>query len=367
MRNVTRTKFGAYRAQIGKLNGVDDTQYEFSVSPAVAQTLRSKLQISSDFLGRVNIIPVVAQEGDKVGVGVKGTIASRTDTRTKDRQPRYPGDLDERRYRCEKTDFDTLIRYETLDAWAHQPTFQTLIRDAIVRAKALDIITIGFNGTHAAIDTDPEAFPLLQDVNKGWLQHIREEAPTRVLDEGDVTPAVRNGAGVVTTKGKIYVGAGVVEAYEDADGNTVEKNVDYVNIDAVVFDAIELLHENYREDTDLVVIVGRAIVHDKYFAVVNAAGDKATEQLARDVLLSDKKIGGLTAVRVPKFPPNALLITTLANLSIYEQIGTERRKIEDNAKRDQIENYESVNQAFVVEDLGKVALVENIVMGKKPA
>lgn len=115
------------------------------------------------------------------------------------------------------------------------------------------------------------------------------------------------------------------------------------------------------------MIVGRDLVHDKYFSIVNASGDKATEQLARDVLLSDKKLGGLQAVRVPKFPRNALLITTLANLSVYEQIGSERRKIEDNAKRDQIENYESVNQAFVIEDMGKVALVENIVMGRKPA
>ena len=355
MRNSTRIKFDAYTAKIGKLNDVGDPSRSFTVAPAVAQTLRGKIQASSAFLTSINIIPVVAQEGDKVGVGVKGTIASRTDTRVHDRQPRYPGDLDETRYRCEKTDFDTLIRYETLDAWAHQPNFQPLIRDAIVRAKALDIITIGFNGTHVAVETDADEFPLLQDVNKGWLQHIREDAPARVLAAGDLTPAtVVNGA--VTVPGKIYVGDGEVGT-----------EVDYVNIDAVIYDAIELLDENYRDDTDLVVIVGRELVHDKYFSIVNAAGDKATEQLARDVLMSDKKLGGLQAVRVPKFPKNALLITTLANLSVYEQIGSERRKIEDNAKRDQIENYESVNQAFVVEDMGKAALVENIVMGKKPA
>jgi len=356
MLNATRTKYDTYTQQIGKLNNVADPSRAFEVLPAIAQTLRAKLKGSSDFLSKINIIPVVAQEGDKVGVGVKGTIASRTDTRVHDREPRYPGDLDERRYRCEKTDFDTLVRYETLDSWAHQPNFQVLLRDAIVNAKAIDIITIGFNGITAAVETDPVANPLLQDVNKGWLQHIREEAPTRVLAEGDVEPAIRNGAGVVTTKGKIYVGAG-----------EIGEDVDYVNVDALVYDAIELLHENYREDTDLVVIVGRELVHDKYFAIVNKAGDTATEQIARDVLHASKKLGGLNAVRVPKFPKNALLITTLANLSIYEQIGTERRKIEDNAKRDQIENYESVNQAFVVEDLGKVALVENIVMGKKPA
>jgi len=355
MLNDTRLKYDAYTIQIGKLNGVADTGKSFTVAPSVAQTLRGKIQASSAFLTSINIIPVVAQEGDKVGVGVKGTIASRTDTRIHDRQPRYPGDLDETRYRCEKTDFDTLIRYETLDAWAHQPNFQPLIRDAIVKAKALDIITIGFNGTHVAVETNPNTYPLLQDVNIGWLQHIRLDAPARVLAEGDLKPATRVN-NVVTVAGAIYVGAG-----------TVGTEVDYVNVDALIYDAIELLDENYRDDTDLVVIVGRDLVHDKYFSIVNAAGDKATETLARDVLLSDKKLGGLQAVRVPKFPKNALLITTLANLSVYEQIGTERRKIEDNAKRDQVENYESVNQAFVIEDMGKVALVENIVMGKKPA
>ncbi|MBB3877886.1 phage major capsid protein, P2 family [Sphingomonas pseudosanguinis] len=357
MLNGTRTKYDQYTQQIGKLNGVTDPSRSFTVAPAVAQTLRAKLKQSSDFLSRINIIPVVAQEGDKVGVGVKGTIASRTDTRAKDRAPRYPGDLDESRYRCEKTDFDTLIRYETMDAWAHQPNFQTLLRDAIVNAKAIDIITIGFNGVTVAATTNPTTYPLLQDVNKGWLQHIREDSPERHMAGGELKPDERDATtGRVTKAGAIYVGAG-----------EVGKDVDFVNIDALVFEGIELLHENYREDTDLVAIVGRELVHDKYFSIVNAAGDKATEQLARDVLLSDKKIGGLTAVRVPKFPKNAILITTLANLSVYEQIGTERRKIEDNAKRDQIENYESVNHAYVVEDEGKAALIENIVMGKKPA
>jgi len=104
MLNATRTKYDAYTQQIGKLNNVADPSRAFEVLPAIAQTLRAKLKGSSDFLSKINIISVVAQEGDKVGVGVKGTIASRTDTRTKARSPRYPGDLDETRYRCEKTD-----------------------------------------------------------------------------------------------------------------------------------------------------------------------------------------------------------------------------------------------------------------------
>ncbi len=35
----------------------------------------------------------------------------------------------------------------------------------------------------------------------------------------------------------------------------------------------------------------------------------------------------------------------------------------DNPKRDRIENFESVNEAYVVEDYRCVALVENITIG----
>jgi hypothetical protein len=63
---------------------------------------------------------------------------------------------------------------------------------------------------------------------------------------------------------------------------------------------------------------------------------------------------------VPFFPANSMLITPLENLSLYWQEGTRRRTIVDNAKRDRIENYESSNDAYVVEDYGAGCLIENI-------
>ncbi|STW05273.1 phage major capsid protein [Klebsiella grimontii] len=74
-------------------------------------------------------------------------------------------------------------------------------------------------------------------------------------------------------------------------------------------------------------------------------------------------MGGLQAVRAPSFPANAVLITHLDNLSIYWQEDTRRRSVIDNPKRDRIENFESVNEAYVVEDYRCVALVENISIG----
>ncbi|MBQ5240353.1 P2 family phage major capsid protein, partial [Klebsiella pneumoniae] len=53
----------------------------------------------------------------------------------------------------------------------------------------------------------------------------------------------------------------------------------------------------------------------------------------------------------------------LDNLSIYWQEDTRRRSVIDNPKRDRIENFESVNEAYVVEDYRCAALVENIQMG----
>jgi P2 family phage major capsid protein len=141
-----------------------------------------------------------------------------------------------------------------------------------------------------------------------------------------------------------------------------------VNLDALVIDAVELLDEWQRDSTDLVVIVGRDLVHDKYFPMINTAADKAMEIEARDrILRSEKQIGGLPAVRVPFFPARALLITSLDNLAIYEQEETRRRQLKEESEYNRVANYESANVAYVVEDYGKAALVENIVLAPKPA
>lgn len=340
MRNETRALFNAYATRIAMLSGVAAASTMFTVNPTVAQTLEEKMQASSDFLSRINFHTVDQQEGQKVGIGITGTIAGRTNTAAGNkRTPIDPTDTSGTSYRCEQTNFDTALKYAKLDAWRHKPEFQTIIRDAILKRQGLDRMLIGWNGTSVAAATDRTANPLLQDVNKGWIKHVRDDAPARILSAG-------------AAAGHIYV--------HPTDG-------DYVNLDALVFDVIELLDEWHRDDTELVVITGRDLVQDKYFNIVNAAGDKATEQLARDVLLSTKKIGGLPAVRVPGFPAKKLAVTRLDNLSIYNQADTRRRAIIDAPESDQVNNFESVNEAYVVEDYGLIAIAENIDMTNNPA
>jgi hypothetical protein len=68
---------------------------------------------------------------------------------------------------------------------------------------------------------------MLQDVNKGWLQQLREQAPQQVLKEG-------------ATAGKVKLGAGG----------------DYANLDALIHDTKQMVDECLRDGGDLVAIVG---------------------------------------------------------------------------------------------------------------
>lgn len=342
MKNSTRLLYNAWLAQQAALNGVEPGtvtgEKAFTVAPAVQQTLIDKQRESSEFLSRINIVPVSEQSAEKLGLGIAGTLASRTNTATTDRATQDATTLDSDTYLAKQTNSDTHVGYAKLDLWAKFKDFQVRLRNQVIQQQARDRMMIGFNGTSAAAVTDRAANPLLQDVNIGWLQQIRANAPTHVFS--DAAKAVN----------KIII---------DPEAGVG----DYRNLDALVFDAVHSFLPSWAQgDTGLVAIVGAGLLHEKYFPMVDRE-EKPTEQMALDVILSKKEIGGLAAVKVPFFPANKILITRFDNLSVYEQEGTRRRTIVDNAKRDRIETYESVNEAFVVENYDYAMLIENIQFG----
>ncbi|WP_323842965.1 phage major capsid protein, P2 family [Moraxella sp. Pampa] len=338
MRNETRLLFNQAMASLAGINKVASVHEKFTVEPSVQQTLETKIQESSDFLGKINTYLVREMKGQGIGLGVTRPIASRTDTKNKDRQPIDPTMLDARQYECTQTNFDTAISYGKLDQWAKFPDFYAKFRDVIVRRQALDRIMIGFNGIKAAAKTDFSTNQLLQDVNIGWLQHQRTENTARTLK-----------AGKDSSKIKI--------------GKTAE--CDYHNLDALVMNLVdEMIEPWHQNNPDLVVITSRKMVADKYFPLVNKEQPNS-ESLAADTIIAQKRMGNLPVYAVPFFPEGTILITTFDNLSIYVQEGARRRTIVDNAKRDQIENYESSNEGYFIEDLGLCAMAENIQIVKE--
>ena len=305
-------------------NGYD----KFSVNPVapeLEQKLEKRIQEKSDLLGKINVVPVRDLKGEKLGLLSGNSIASRTDTEQNDRQTQYIGQLDGSQYELFKTDFDTHIRYQTIDSWSSQPNFQTLYRDKVLEQIARDRVKIGWYGTHAAANTDRQANPMLQDVNRGWLQAIRDDKPEQLVGSDGTT--------------KIKIGEGG----------------DYKNLDSAIFDARgSQLEPWYRNDPDLVLIIGYDLWHKHNLTMV-ADTNVATERNALETWFAKEKIAGLRVVLEPFFPERAALITSYKNLSIYWQKGARRRTIVDNAKRDRIEDYQSLNEGYVIEDYGMIA------------
>jgi P2 family phage major capsid protein len=342
MTPTARLAFTAYTTALTALSGLtaEAAVQGFTVDPSIQQKLEIKVQESSDFLKAINIVPVTEMKGETLGMGIGAPLAGRANTAAGNpRQTKDATGLGSKIYECVKINSDTHVNYSKLDTWAKFPDFQPKMRGLVITRQALDRIMIGFNGTHAAVATDLAANPMLQDVAKGWLQHIREDSPERNLTEGDKADVIRVGQ------------------YAAVQG--VSKLGDYANLDALVMDALQLLPEWARQDTGLVCIVGQNLMHDKFFPLVNVQ-QAPTEQIAAGQIMSQKKLGGKDVVSAPFFPADAILITRLDNLSVYYQDGARRERVVDEPKLDRVETYTSSNDAYVVEDYDYAVFIENI-------
>ena len=316
---------------IAETYGVERASKMFSVDPSVAQELNDAITAKADFLERINIVPVSEIKGEKVFIGVNGPVTGRTNTKTADRQAKDASALENTTYELVDTQSDVGLPYAKIDAWAKFPDFQDRYSAAVQKRIAQDRIVIGFHGKTAAPQTDLDANPKLQDVNKGWLQQLREDAPQQVLKEG-------KNAGMIT------LGAGG----------------DYANLDALVHDTKQMVDEILREDGDLVAIIGSDLLAADKAKLYTKQGDTPTEKERIENAQVIATYGGLPAFSVPNFPVNAVLVTSWDNLSIYFQDTSWRKQTVDNPKRSRVEDYNSRNEGYVIEQMEKIALTENV-------
>lgn len=344
MRNETRFHFTSYQRNIARANDVPSAADKFTVAPSVQQTLENKIQESDDFLKLINVVGVPELSGQKVGMGVTSSIASRTNTETKDRAPRSVVGLSAHDYQLYKTDFDTFVKYQTLDVWAKFKDFQARLRDMTNRQIALDRIKIGFHGVSVAADTDPVAHPNLEDVNIGWLQQYRLHAPERVMKE-------------------VKEGSNVIKVGKSAKFNPADPLRDgYASLSALVFDAINsLIHPAFRNDPRIRVILSEELQSAYLLSFLNRA-QEPTEQNAAEQIASQSRVGLKNSITPAFMPAGSILITMPENLSIYYQESSLRRQVIDNPKRDRVEDFRSQNEGYVVEEYEAGCLLENIVL-----
>lgn len=305
---------------------------EFSATPTVAQTLNEKITQAGDpFLRLLNTFGVRQNKGKKVLMDASGTVSGRTDTSgSAERVARQLVSLDDNGYELFKVDSDVALRYDAIDAWAEFPNFVDMYASVVQKAIANDRLRIGWHGRSAADTTNRSGNPLLQDVNVGWLQKIR-----------DFNGGSQHEAGTV-------------------DEPIVLGSDDYPGLDVLVADAKGMIDIVFRNNTDLVALVSEDLITAEERAYYDLNARKPTEKavILNDVVFS--RYGGLLATTPPFFPNGTVLVTSLKNLSIYWQTGSWRRQQIDNPKKDQYEDFNTRNEGYVVEEQRKAALIENI-------
>lgn len=311
--------------------GVDLATKMFNVEPSIAQELNDAITAKSDFLQRINVIGVSEIKGQKVFLGVSGPVTGRTNTKTTDREAKDASALDNSTYELFSTESDVSLPYAKIDAWAKFPDFHQRYSAAVQKQIALDRIMIGFHGTTAAPQSDIVAHPMLQDVNKGWLQIAREQIPQQVMSQG-------------LTAGKVTLGEGG----------------DYANLDALVHDTKQMVDERVRDGGDLIAIIGSDLLAADKAKLYAKQGDVPTEKERIEDAQVIATYGGLPSFSVPFFPVNAVTVTSFDNLSIYFQDSSWRKQTIDNPKRSRVEDYNSRNEGYVIEQLEKFAMTENV-------
>jgi len=312
-------------ATLSAANAPQGTQ-TFNLTPPMEIKLRQAIMQSDAFLGMVSLLPVQQIKGQVVDVGDDGLSTGRSDTGRFSVEVGQSGNT----YELTKTDSGAHIMWETMTQWANSGSkneWLTMMKNAISRRFALDMLRIGFNGTSIAAKTDPVANPLGQDVNKGWLKIVKEKAAAQVLASADLDPT---GA----TQGS------------------------YKNLDSLVQDLINTtIAPEHRQDPDLVVLVGSDLVAAEQHRLLEAA-DSPTEHKAAQSLA--KTIAGKKAYTPPFFPANQIWVTNTKNLQILTQEGTQWRKQKNDEDELRFKQNHIRMEGYAVGNLKKFAAIEAV-------
>ncbi|OQS31284.1 P2 family phage major capsid protein [Chromobacterium haemolyticum] len=291
-------------------------------TPQAAQARLNALKARSRLLSAINLLGVSEIRGQAKHFDLAGTLAATVDTQRHERQPAgktwRPA-----QYHCQQTNFDAAFSYDTLDAWwseSQTPAgFEARARQALERRILLDRIMIGFHGLQRAPDSNRASHPLLEDVNIGWLQQIREQAPQNWIE-----------------------------------GARIGESERFRSLHRLVRYALkQRLAPAWRDDPGLVVLVGADLLPD---AVCNANPQAEGD----DLVFHQQRLGGLQAATAAFFPGDSILITRLDNLSLYFNPHASRYHYHEEPSLNRVEFYHSSHDAYVVENLAACVLIDAV-------
>ena len=329
MRNAQATKFTQeYFKLIEKTANIKSAAESFNISPVVETKLRESVLEAAQFLSMISVLPVDQIKGQVVDVGGGALFTGRVKDGRFRKQIGNSGNI----YELTETDSCASISWSLLSQWANIGTSKEFIKKmnaAISKHFALDIIRVGFHGKSISETTDPEKNPNGEDVNKGWLTIVKEKAPLQVIERA------------------------ILDSTGATDGS-------HSNLDSMANDLRNsLIAEAHVEDADLVVCVGRNLITAEQSRLM-AAADKPSEHNAAQKL--DKTIAGMKSYIPASFPPNMLWVTSLSNLQVLQQKGTQWRSVKNVDDRKAIENSWLRNEGYAISNFKKFAAIEDVII-----
>ncbi len=295
--------------------------------------MRQAMLESVEFLDWITALDVDQLSGQVINVGASALHTGRSEKGRFVRQVGVNGNT----YSLVETDSCAALRWDLLSVWANagkeENEFYNLVQTFSTQAFALDMLRIGFNGTHRATTTDPEANPNGEDVNIGWHEIMKT-----MLD----------GKQIMT------------------DSVVLDQAGDYKSLDAMASDLINAkIPAQFRNDPRLVVLVGADLVAAEQYRLFQAA-DRPSEKIAAQML--GNTIAGRKAIIPPFMPGKRMVVTPLSNLHIYTQRNTRQRKSRFEDDRKQFENSYLRNEGYAIEVPELYAAIdENAVTIGKPS
>lgn len=302
-----------------------------TVHPSPVRTAELAESWSDAFLSEINVQPVEDDKGCVLYIGPTDPLA-RTGGAGGRRLALDAVSMNPRFYHCQQVNFDTCLTYDDLNRCATLENYPQILRSAVDLRRNLDRLLIGFNGTHHAAVSDPETWPNREDCGMGWLEKFRTEAVDRVISGLSVS-----------SRESMEVGT-------------------HGTIDALVLDGWGAAIEE-RWHNELVAVCNSDLLHQKYFPIINNLDTSRAnaEILVNREMIKNPTLGNLPAVTAPFFPKNAVLVTSLKNLSLYWLKNSVRKLVKDEPQYNRLAFYESWKEDYVVENYEAGCLIDGII------
>ncbi len=293
----------------------DERLLQVEYNTANLEKLRADI-CSNEFMKFVDII--ITDEEQGYIENSSDIILGTTDTRLKDKEPHAVVEFDNSIFKCETVENNNYIIFDDIDKRRHdKKATEKLIERLFYNNISSNLVSVGFNGTHRADNSDPLKYPLGNDVAKGWLQKIREQAGEQVINSAEVG-----------------------------------KEQKYKSLAKLFKKAKEKVHPLTAVNGELIAFCGLDILEDES---VNS-----NDLERKGYILTSSVKSGLKRIIVPYLPPNSVLLTTAENLTLMICKNYTSFKILNNVSRNKINSLFSTAVSFEIKDYKKAVLIEKV-------